>query len=118
MKCKFCLKAIDHTFASLFSFKKVHPTCHQILQKGKDVIVYPFLEGFLYIEYLLDQKGERDLLYFERFYLRISIERMIKADMLILFLQEEITKEDLYLLFLLSNQRLYWVFLVRPDFLE
>lgn len=118
MDCKICGRAIEQTFASLFSSRKVHHSCEQTFLEEK-LVAYPFLEGFLYVDYVSEKSyDEEDLLFFEQFYMGPSVQRMLETDMLILFLEDGLEQDDLYRVFLLSEERLYWVFFQRPYFLE
>ena len=119
MDCKLCGQAIIQTFASIFSRRELHVSCEQNLLEGEHLIAYPFLEGVLYIDYVVDRFFiKNNLAYFEQFYMGPSVSRMIESEMSILYLESGIDQEDLYLLFLLSGERLYWVFFERPSFLE
>jgi|GEM_PF-3082054 len=117
--CKLCNRHISHTFGSFFSSKNVHLSCEEFLRKQENIVVYPFLEGVIIVDYLVDfliDKADKE--YITREFMGKSIKRAIKENTLILFLENEVSRDALYLLFLLSNQRLYWVFLERPSFLE
>ena len=119
MNCKFCNRPISHTFASLFLFKEVHIACELFLKEQENVAVYPFLEGVIIADYLVERlphNADKD--YLVRRYMTLPIKRAINEKSLILLLEEEPSNEALYLIFLLSGQRLYWVFLERPNFLE
>lgn len=116
VNCKYCNQPISQTFASLILKKQIHQHCERLLVDQEKVIAYPFLEGMIYVDYLVEKLPQgADALYLEQWYLSSHIERMIKENMVILFLTEIMSSEDLYLLFLLASQRLYWVFLERPN---
>ncbi len=119
MNCKLCNRPISHTFGSFFSLRKIHLPCESFLKKQENIVVYPFLEGVIVIDYLvdlLDNYADRN--YIIREFMDKCIMRAIKENTLVLYLEADVPKEALYLIFLLSNQRLYWVFLERPTFLE
>lgn len=119
MKCKLCGQAIVQTFSSIFSSRQLHLSCEELLLEGEHLIAYPFLEGVLYIDYVVDRVlNKENLSYLEQFYMRSSVRRMIESEMVVLYLENRIDQEDLYLVFLLSGERLYWVFFERPSFLE
>ncbi len=116
VNCKYCNQPISHTFATLILQKQVHHHCEELLLNQSKVIAYPFLEGMIYIDYLADKLPENaDGVYLEQWYMSGSIKRMCNEDMTVLFLHDEIVNDDLYLLFLLASQRLYWVFLEFPN---
>jgi len=119
LNCKLCGRAIVQTFSSIFSSRQLHLSCEQALLEGEHLIAYPFLEGVLYIDYVVEYLSSKDELpYLEQFYMTPSVRRMLAIEMVVLYLESGIDQEDLYLLFLLSRERLYWVFFERPSFLE
>lgn len=119
MNCKFCNRPISHTFASFFSQREIHLKCENLLKKEHHIVAFPFLEGLIMVGYLLEEvRKELDQAYFIRNYMNDLIVWAVSQGTLVLFLDSEIEQDDLYLIFLLAQQRLCWVFLAKPTFLE
>lgn len=96
----------------------MHISCQQLLIDEWTIAVYPFLEGVIVVDYLIDHlPALANVQMIEQHFMTGSIKRMIEEKSTILYLTDLINKETLYLLYLLSNQRLYWVFIDRPSFL-